>query len=232
MRRCRSLPLSSTAIAGIWLCWLISIRAETTGLFHPDAQHISNRLYRELHVRKEPNGKEHGFDALDPLLWSRTSYLLDGKSWAQALGLADEFLRTHAERQISDRTKRAMLQRDVWAIFDWTDQSDLPHQTERRELMARLAPIVRRLALSPEELAQLPDTYVRARCRTMNSPQHTTQPTPIRLSFRLTCSTREGRGFASARLTTIWRRRCTTCLSLHVPYSWSSPVSPEDAPQR
>src|SRR5437899_8390129 len=48
---------------------------------------------RELHVRKEPNGKEHGFDALDPLLWSRTSYLLDGKSWAQALGLADEFLR-------------------------------------------------------------------------------------------------------------------------------------------
>jgi len=162
MRRCRSLALSSTAIAGIWLCWLISIRAETTGLFHPDAQHISNRLYRELHVRKEPNGKEHGFDALDPLLWSRTSYLLDGKSWAQALGLADEFLRTHAERQISDRTKRAMLQRDVWAIFDWADQSDLPHQTERRELIARLAPIVKRLALSPDELAQLPDTYVRA----------------------------------------------------------------------
>ncbi len=162
MRRCRSLALSSTAIAGIWLCWLISIRAETTGLFHPDAQHISNRLYRELHVRKEPNGKEHGCDALDPLLWSRTSYLLDGKSWAQALGLADEFLRTHAERQISDRTKRAMLQRDVWAIFDWADQSDLPHQTERRELIARLAPIVKRLALSPDELAQLPDTYVRA----------------------------------------------------------------------
>src|SRR5438445_12399963 len=42
------------------------------------------------------------------------------------------------------------------------DQSDLPHQTERRELIARLAPIVKRLALSPDELAQLPDTYVRA----------------------------------------------------------------------
>src|SRR5437870_10440480 len=69
-------------------------------------------------------------------------------------------------------------------------------------------------------------------CRTMNSPQHTTQPTPVRLSSRLTCSTREGRGFASGHRTTIWRRRCTTCLLLHVPYSSSSPASREDAPQR
>src|SRR6266702_4202872 len=50
-------------------------------------------------------------------------------------------------------------------------------------------------------------TLTFARCRTMNSPQHTTQPTPVRLSSRLTCSTREGRGFASGHRTTIWRRR-------------------------
>src|SRR6266849_6824087 len=33
-------------------------------------------------------------------------------------------------------------------------------------------------------------TLTFARCRTMNSPQHTTQPTPTRLSFLLTSSER------------------------------------------
>jgi hypothetical protein len=119
-------------------------------------------------VRTDPGGREYGFDALDPLLWSETNYLLSGKSHARALALADEFLRTHAERQITDPTKRAILQRDIWAVFDWADephqpeQLDLPHQAERRELMARLAPIIWRLALSPDELASLPDTYSRA----------------------------------------------------------------------
>ena len=69
---------SSAAVAGIWLFWHISVRAaETTALFHPDPQHISNLLYRQLHVRTEPGGKEHGFDDLDPLLWNETNYLLD-----------------------------------------------------------------------------------------------------------------------------------------------------------
>lgn len=163
MRACRSIVFSSVAIAVIWLCWHISIRAaETTGLFHPDPQHISNRLYRQLHARAEPGGKERGFDALDPLLWRNTNYLLEGKSWPRTIALVREFLRTHAERQITDPTKRALLQRDLWAIFDWADEPDLPHQAQRRELMAKLAPIIRRLALSPDELAQLPDTYLRA----------------------------------------------------------------------
>jgi hypothetical protein len=162
----RSIAYATAAIAGIWLCSHISIRAaDPTALFHPDPRHVSNRLYRQLHVRTEPGGKEYGFDALDPLLWSKTNYLLIGKSHARALALADEFLRTHAEHEITDPAKRAVLQRDVWAVFDWADQpdeADLPHKAERRELMGRLAPIVRRLALSPDELASLPDTYARA----------------------------------------------------------------------
>ncbi len=119
-------------------------------------------MYLQLHVRTDSGGKEYGFDTLDPLLWSKTNYLLSGKSHARALALADEFLRSHAERQITDAAKRAILQRDLWAVFDWADQQDQPRQAERRELMARLAPIIRRLALSPEDLAALPDTYTRA----------------------------------------------------------------------
>jgi hypothetical protein len=163
MRFCRSIACTSAALAGIWACWQVALRAaEPSALFHPDPRHVSNRLYRQLHVRKELNGQEHGFDALDPLLWSETNYLLSGESRTRALALADEFLRTHAERQIADPTTRAVLQRDIWAVFDWADQSDLPHQAERHELMSRLARIVQRLALSPDDLAILPNTYARA----------------------------------------------------------------------
>ena len=151
------------AIAGIWLCSHTSVRgADAIPLFNSDPQHVSNRLYRQLVVRTDSDGKEHGFDSLDPLLWSETNYLLSGKSHTRALALADDFLRTHAERQIDDPVKRAILQRDLWAVFDWADDPDLPHQAERRELMAKLAPIVSRLALSPDELARLPDTYTLA----------------------------------------------------------------------
>ena len=163
MRPGRSIAYGSAAIVGMWLCWLMALRAaESSALFHPDPQHVSNRLYRQLRVRTDPNGREYGFDALDPLLWSETSYLLSGKSHAQAVALSEEFLRSHAERQISDPVKRAVLQRDLWAVFDWADQPDLPFQAERRELNSALAPIIRRLALSPGELAMLPDTYARA----------------------------------------------------------------------
>ena len=163
MRLGRSIAFLSAAIAAMGLCAQISIQAAgPPGLFHPDPQNIANRLYRQLHVRTETGGRENGFDALDPLLWRETNYLLAGKSRLRALDLADEFLRTHAERQITDPTKCAILQRDVWAVFDWADQPDLPYQAERRELMARLARLVRRLALSQDELAHLPDTYALA----------------------------------------------------------------------
>lgn len=163
MRVVRAFLFISAAIAVIWLGLRMPLRgAETPPLFNSDPQHVSNRLYYQLHVRTDLHGKEHGFDSLDPLLWSETNYLLSGKSHARALALADEFLRSHAETQITDPIKRSILQRDVWAAFDWADQPDLPHQAQRQELMARLAPIVARLALSPDELARLPDTYARA----------------------------------------------------------------------
>jgi hypothetical protein len=56
----------------------------------------------------------------------------------------------------------------VWGVFDWADQPNEPgvppqaDQAERTESMAKLVPVVRRLALSPDELAALPDTYARA----------------------------------------------------------------------
>jgi hypothetical protein len=166
MRRIRSLGITAAAVAATCLYCRISLRAaQAPALFSSDPQHLANRLYRLVHVRTDQHGAQHGFDSLDPLLWSQTNYLLAGKSHTQALALLDEFLRTHAERQVPGPEKRAILQRDLWAVFDWADDSEdseLPHHAERAELMARLAPAIRRLALSPDEFAALPDTYSRA----------------------------------------------------------------------
>jgi hypothetical protein len=172
MRVRRSVKYASAAavaLAAVRLWFLRHVSAsaaDRTALFTPDSRHAANRLYLQLHTRVAPDGKEYGFDSLDPLLWSETKYLLERKSHREALARVDESLRTHAERQITDPLRRATLQRDIWAVYDWTDQSsgqpadqELPHQAERRELMAKLGPIVRRLALSPEQLAALPDTY-------------------------------------------------------------------------
>jgi hypothetical protein len=142
-------------------------QADRAGLFQPDPQGISNRLYREIHVRTAKNGKEYGFDELDPLLWSQTKYLLSGPSHARVLHLLDEYSRAPAEQQLRDPVKKAILARELWAVFDWAtpqpgQEYNWRQDRSRRELTSRLVPVIRRLALNPDEIAALPDTYQRA----------------------------------------------------------------------
>lgn len=240
MRLGRSIGYACAAILAMSLVWHehVSPRAAVTpALFHSDPQHISNRLYRVLHVRTRPDGKQYGFDALDPLLWTETNYLLEGKSHQQAIALADEFLRTHAQRQITDPLKRAILQRDLWAVLDWADQpnepdqTDLPHQPERRELISRLAPIVRSLALSAKNSQRCP-TPTPALCSSANFRRPTTPQIPIEHFSRLSFSMRTALGSASALRPQTWQRQPTTCLSPRAPSSWSLPACPAAAMQR
>jgi hypothetical protein len=129
MRVRRSVKYASAAAValaavGLWFLWHVSASAaEQTVLFTPDSRSVANRLYVQLHTRVAPDGKEYGIDSLDPLLWSETNYLLEGKKNREALALADEFLRTHAERQVTDPLRRAILQRDIWAVYDWAAAS-------------------------------------------------------------------------------------------------------------
>jgi hypothetical protein len=104
----------------------------------------------------------YGADALDPLLWPQTEHLLAGPSHRRALDLLDEFLRTHSENLIRDPVKRALLQYQLWAIFDWSALRDDNYTAERAELQGRLARVLRRLALTPQEIRSLPDNYAQA----------------------------------------------------------------------
>jgi hypothetical protein len=107
---------------------------------------------------------------LDPLLWLDTKYLLAGKPHERAITVLDEFLTRHAEKLVNDPLKRAILQRDLWAVFDWTaepGENTLEAYSKRptparRALQLRLARMIQRLALSAEQIKILPDNYAAA----------------------------------------------------------------------
>ena len=124
--------------------------------------HIWNRVHAVLFVRDDLPGTELLSDALDPPFWYHTKYLLAQPSHRRALGVLDEFLQTHADNLIHDPVRRVMLQRDLWAVFDWSVERASGYETERRELQSRLAEALRRLALAPDELQSLPNNYAQA----------------------------------------------------------------------
>jgi hypothetical protein len=128
-------------------------------IYDPDPNHLWNRVFRQLYRRVTANGEEYGSDELDPLLWFDTTYLLNGVSHQQAIQVLDEFLSTHAENLIRDHLKLAMFQHDLWAVFDWSASQTEPYPSEREAIESRLAQIIRRVALSREEVFSLPDNY-------------------------------------------------------------------------
>jgi hypothetical protein len=58
-------------------------------------------------------------NSLDPPRFFETEHVLEGPR-ASALHLLDELLQTHAENLIRDPAKRALLQRNLWTVFDWS----------------------------------------------------------------------------------------------------------------
>lgn len=148
-------------------------------LYDPDPKHLWNRLHQAFHIRETfrdgdrdvPGSGEHAFDPndLDPFLWDRRSYLLTGPAHKEALALLEEFLDKRGERLVTDPLKRALLQRDLWALFDWVADPAWANsdgakrfREERRELQSRLAHVLPRLALSTKEIEKLPHNYADA----------------------------------------------------------------------
>jgi hypothetical protein len=168
MRRIATLVLFVPVLMALWAA-AVSARHSAPepaiAIFDRDPSHLWNRLHAALLIRQDRNGKNHGEDALDPLLWFETRHLLSEPSHRDAIQVLDQFLTTHAENLIHDPVKRALLQRDLWAVFDWSvmrDSVNDEYANERRELQIRLAEVLRRLALTPDEIKNLPDNYAQA----------------------------------------------------------------------
>src|SRR5262249_20692704 len=89
-----------------------------------------------------------------------------------ALAVLDEFLKVKGEKLIDDPLKRAVLQRDLWLIFNWLEETRRDFakptldpqaiRTAQEKLRRPLAAVIGRLALSPEEIRKLPATSAAA----------------------------------------------------------------------
>jgi hypothetical protein len=169
MRLATALILLAFVAIALWATGA-SPRSQQTpsvAIYDENPSHIWNRLYAALWVREDPRANRYGEDSLDPMLWQQSEHLLSQPSHGVALRVLDEFLGTHAENLIQEPLKRAVLQRDLWAVFDWSVQQspwkEQPgYDDEKRDLQTRLAEVLRRLALTQEQIKSLPDNYAQA----------------------------------------------------------------------
>lgn len=128
-------------------------------IYAPDPRHLWNRLFRQLYRRTTNNGREYGWDSLDPLLWYDTTYLLEGTSYQRTISILDEFLAKKGENLITDPLQRAIFQRDLWAVFDWLTLRSDTYSTQRQELQGRLAQVIQKVTLTEDQILALPDNY-------------------------------------------------------------------------
>ena len=138
-------------------------KPEPIALYDPVPAHLWNRLHAALLTRPDREGRTLGRDALDPLFFPTTKRLLEGPTHAEALKLLNEFL-ADGHKLVSDPVKRAVFQRDLWAVFDWAafpfgNFYISPTNIRTGPLQERLAKAIRKLAPSKAEADALPDTF-------------------------------------------------------------------------
>lgn len=146
-------------------------------LYDADPQHLWNRLFAAFYIRPRhiPAGDGRpavtpyeGGDVIEFLAGGKTQYWSNPDVFEKVNPLLDEFLQRGGETLLRDPLKRVVLQHDLWAVYDrLIDQNikrtaDQATRARRNVLCAKLADCLKRLALSPKEIIQLPDTYTLA----------------------------------------------------------------------
>ena len=134
-----------------------------TAIYDPDPSHLWNRLHRAFFVRPDAITDLPNVDAVDPPLWiDTTGFLKSGPTHRAAIAVLDEFLSKDGAALVDDPVKRAVLQQDLWSVFDWSATSAPGNGAAKlnlAELRSRLATAIGRLALSAEEIELLPDNF-------------------------------------------------------------------------
>lgn len=110
------------------------------------------RLRAALFVRSAPDERVYGEDELDPLLYPASSYLFVEPRLSEELGALDALLAAPDACAQLRPLERALLQRELWSVFDWL----VGHPAPAAELESRLARLLRALALDARELRELP----------------------------------------------------------------------------
>lgn len=136
--------------------------------------HLWNRMFSAFYIRprhlpaadgQPATVRYEGGDVIEFLAWGGTRYWSSEQVFDRVNPLLDEFLQKHGAALISDPLKRAVFQHDLWAVHDHlTDLNirrtgDVETRARRSVLCGKLAKCMQQLALSADELKQLPATY-------------------------------------------------------------------------
>ncbi len=157
-----------TLVGGVIATEATSRPAASVTLYDSDPNHLWNRLDCALFARQAAGEPVVGLDEVDPYLWANTWHLLIGPSHQRAVELLDEFLSRHGGQMISDPLKQAVLQNDLWSVFDWAASEGWGRSprsgTSGTALTAcwRLASAIRQLELSDDQIRALPDNLTAA----------------------------------------------------------------------
>jgi hypothetical protein len=134
-------------------------------VYDANPKHLWNRLHDALYVRLEGEGPDDPGE-LDPFLWQDSPYREKGERYKRAVAVLDEFIAERGDKLITDPRKRALLQRDLWVLFDTVAPSRFLVAPDKRDgeldLARRVAKILPRLALTADQIKALPDNYAEA----------------------------------------------------------------------
>jgi hypothetical protein len=146
-------------------------------LYDADPQSLANRLFAAFYIRTsdiptkrggQPVRRIEGGDIIDFLAWSGSDYWSTEETCERLSRLLDECLAEPSRLRPADPLRRAMLQRDLWAPFDFlvtrniAREGDKETRQRRDRICRKLAAVLRSLTLSQAEIASLPDTYALA----------------------------------------------------------------------
>ena len=140
-------------------------------LYDADPGSLANRLFAAFYIRTSeiptkrgdaPVRRIEGGDVIDFLAWSGSDYWSSPKTCQRLSSLLDECLAEPARWRPADPLHRAMLQRDLWAPFDFlvggniARSGDKATRERRDEICRKLAAVIRLLTLSPAEISRCP----------------------------------------------------------------------------
>jgi hypothetical protein len=84
-------------------------------------------------------------------------FLIQGESHAQLMKLLDDLLAKDVELIAPDLRQRALMQSELWQVFDYTYvYRQTPDEPARIELRKKLVPAIRKLALTKTQILALP----------------------------------------------------------------------------
>ncbi len=137
-------------------------------------------IYEAFFKRKSLAGQIYDLEELEPPFQTSSKFPTRGDSYQRAVTALDRFLSTSVGGVGEDPVRRAVLQRDLWAVFCtlagsveprrsvFNDQvfvtgledvgdTDQSYRTERRVLQKKLIKVMRQIALTAAEVQSLPD---------------------------------------------------------------------------